>query len=117
METWREGGVVSCDQVLNGVNWKGKVRGISPMGFYMLAFFNFGATGTAHLPSMPSPRCIPSVLSYLPRAFGLCVRSISNNTVFGPWNHCVESWGCLQGVQSDMCYDEVAHSPTKSEYK
>src|SRR5450432_208794 len=71
METWREGGVVSCDQVLNGVNWKGKVRGISPMGFYMLAFFNFGATGTAHLPSMPSPRCIPSVLRVIDDNIGI----------------------------------------------
>ena len=42
-------------------------------GVFMLAIFNFGAPGGAHPPSMPSPRCVPSVLRPLPGAFGYVV--------------------------------------------
>ena len=39
-------------------------------GVFMLAFFNFGAPGGARPPSMPSPRCILSVLRSLHGALG-----------------------------------------------
>ena len=58
-----------------------EVSGFSPLGFFMLAFFEFGVPGHISFPSMSSPRCILSVLSDLPGAFGLWSGSLTDNKV------------------------------------
>jgi hypothetical protein len=83
---------------------------ISPMGFLC-----WPSSISARLAELAPLQC--PLLGAFPQSSDLSLAPSGCGGAENACNHSVENWGCLQGVQSDMCYDEVAYSHTKSEYK